>query len=240
MAKTIEIRPFADGNIVNNWWQWALVGVIAASGLIGIITGLFWICQTVLGKTRVCDHKLLNTNVTIEDLYIKQRKRKKERTEVPKRIQIRLDQHFRQTSLPVNTVAKSLPKPNSFGVYLGAFTFPLKQHDRNLFQRYDLLVLDPSQAGVLDILADASISCPPHVLSRLDLYQMLSLESKGKETPMLRSLERIISAIENILGRNGQNGKSGVITGIVFAGWYNLMSTALLNTLATYVSRLGL
>lgn len=123
---------------------------------------------------------------------------------------------------------------------MGAFKFPLKQHDQNLFQRYDLLVLDPSQAGVLDVLADASIRCPQHVLARLDLYQMLSLESKGKETPMLRSLERIIGAIENILGRNGQSGNNGVITGIVFAGWYNLMSTAVLNTLATYVSRLGL
>jgi hypothetical protein len=69
MAKTIEIRPFADGNVVNNWWQWALVGVIAASGLIGIITALFWIIQTILGRTRVCEHNSLDVHVIMESLY---------------------------------------------------------------------------------------------------------------------------------------------------------------------------
>jgi len=63
MAKTIEIRPFADGNVVNNWWQWALVGVIAASGLIGIITGLFWITRTSWMKSRVCKENTLGFTI---------------------------------------------------------------------------------------------------------------------------------------------------------------------------------
>jgi hypothetical protein len=140
----------------------------------------------------------------------------------------------------VNTLARSLPKPTSFGVYLGGFKFPLSQADRHLFQRYELLVIDPYQAGVLDVLADSSVTFPQHVLARLDLYQMLSLESKGHETPVLRSLERIIGAIENILGRNRRDGKPSLITGLVFAGWHNAMSTALLNALALYVCKLGL
>jgi hypothetical protein len=125
-------------------------------------------------------------------------------------------------------------------VYLGGFKYPLTQYDRGLFERYELLVLDPSQAGVLDVLEDTSLAFPKHIVARLDLYQMLSLESKGSETPMLRSLERIIGFIENMISCNRRNGKTTVITGIVFAGWHNMMSTALLNTFATYVSKLGL
>jgi hypothetical protein len=69
---------------------------------------------------------------------------------------------------------------------------------------------------------------------------MLSLDSKGSETPMLRSLERIIGFIENMISRNRRHKKATVITGVVFAGWHNMMSTALLNTFAMYVSKLGL
>lgn len=101
-------------------------------------------------------------------------------------------------------------------------------------------MLDPTQAGVLEVIAEANSPLPPHVVARLDLYQMLSFEAKGKETPMLRSLERIIGTIETILTRNVRNGKNSRITGISFAGWHNLMSTALLNALAMYVGKLGL
>jgi hypothetical protein len=53
MPKTIEIRPFADGNIVNHWWQWALIGVVAASGLVGLITTVVWLVKSIREKFRV-------------------------------------------------------------------------------------------------------------------------------------------------------------------------------------------
>jgi hypothetical protein len=53
MAKTIEIRPFADRNIVSSWWQWALVGIVAASGFIGLVTGIAWIIRTLWSGKRV-------------------------------------------------------------------------------------------------------------------------------------------------------------------------------------------
>jgi hypothetical protein len=49
MVKTIEIRPFMDGTVAKSWWQWALIGVIAASGLLGLITAS-WVLFKSLGK----------------------------------------------------------------------------------------------------------------------------------------------------------------------------------------------
>jgi hypothetical protein len=103
-----------------------------------------------------------------------------------------------------------------------------------------MVVLDPVQPGVFDVLADPTVRLPTHVVARLDLYQLLSEGSRGKELPMLRSLERIIASIETTLGRNNRPSKNSVITGIVLSGWQNGMSTALVNALGIYISKLGL
>jgi hypothetical protein len=53
MAKTIEIRPFVDGSVAKSWWQWALIGVIAASGGIGLITAAWFIIKTLVSFFKV-------------------------------------------------------------------------------------------------------------------------------------------------------------------------------------------
>jgi hypothetical protein len=53
MAKTIEIRPFMDGTVAKSWWQWALIGVIAASGGIGLITVAFFLSGRLMKLLKV-------------------------------------------------------------------------------------------------------------------------------------------------------------------------------------------
>jgi hypothetical protein len=47
MANTLELKVFADGVAAKNWWQWSLVGVIAFSGLVGILAALWYLIGLV-------------------------------------------------------------------------------------------------------------------------------------------------------------------------------------------------
>jgi hypothetical protein len=165
-------------------------------------------------------------------------KDRKQSTDIPPGVWKRLEQHFKQESFPFRNLGAPLPKPASFGVYLGPLPRPANSEVQTLLNRYDLLVLDPSQHGVLSTLADRSVKLPPHVVARLDLYQMLSVESMKNENQLFRSLERILAAIQDTLLR--KPGEQSAFTGISLAGWHNLMSTPLLNALAQYLSQLGL
>lgn len=138
----------------------------------------------------------------------------------------------------MNSSARTLPKPTSFGVYLGGFRYPLTPDDLRVLQYYDLLVVDPTQPGVLYVLADPSLHRPRHLVARLDLYQILSAQSMGRQTPLLQSMSRIVTAIDGVLA--GPGGYRSPFTGVVIAGWQNLTSTAVLGVLATYLAKLGL
>lgn len=123
-------------------------------------------------------------------------------------------------------------------MFLGGFRYPLTPDDLRVLQYYDLLVVDPAQPGVLYVLADPSLHRPRHLVARLDLYQILSAQSVGKDTSLLRSMSKIVTAIDVILA--GPNGHRSPFTGVVIAGWQNLTTTAVLGVLATYLGKLGL
>jgi hypothetical protein len=55
MVKTIEIRPFMDGTVAKSWWQWALIGVIAASGGIGMISVVWFLVKSLIRYSKVCE-----------------------------------------------------------------------------------------------------------------------------------------------------------------------------------------
>jgi hypothetical protein len=98
-------------------------------------------------------------------------------------------------------------------------------------------VLDPSQAGILDALADSEHTLSPHIVGRLDIYQLLSTTSVTSENEMMRSLDRILTAIDNLFQHPGaQRG----FTGLLLTGWHNLLPVPMLNALAKYLSDLGL
>jgi hypothetical protein len=157
---------------------------------------------------------------------------------IPKKVQDRLTQHFRDKKYPVNIKAASLPKPASFGVYLGEFQAQLSEDDIRFFRAYELVVLDPTRRSVANVLANPNVDLPAHVVARLDLYQILSFGSMGQPIPMLRSVDRIMGAIEDLVLRRPGSGVS--YTGIMLGGWYSLIQPELLSALAKHLSKLGL
>jgi hypothetical protein len=147
-----------------------------------------------------------------------------------------LQDQFRRSTIAFDALGKSLPKPTSFGVYLGILHNPPTDEEDRLLNQYDLLVVDPSQAGVLDALAQTELEFSPHVVGRLDLFQMLNSESLGSENKMLRSLERVLVAVDGLFQHPGAQ---RAFTGLLLAGWHSHLPTTMLNALAKCLSELG-
>jgi hypothetical protein len=163
-----------------------------------------------------------------------------EKTDTPflsKRVTARLQYHFGRSTISFSALGRVLSKPTSFGVYLGIVHYPPTEIETQLLNQYDLIVLDPSQAGVLDALADSEHALSPHVAGRLDIYQLLTSESISSENEMIRSLDRILAAIDNLFQHPGAQ---RAFTGLLLTGWHNLLPVPMLNALAKYLSELGL
>ncbi|KAF2430083.1 hypothetical protein EJ08DRAFT_697629 [Tothia fuscella] len=214
MANGLDIKAFSDG-VLKNWWQWALVTIVCVSATIGTF-GIFWSTWK----------------------YTRDKKQKiRQKSDLPEHILARLQHHVGRNTITFNALGSVLSKPTSFGVYLGLLHYPSTEDESRLLNQYDLLVLDPSQAGILDTLAEPSQLLSPHVVGRLDVYQLLSAEALSSETQILRSLEQILGAIDNLFQHPGAQ---RAFTGLLLAGWHSLLPMSLLNALAKYLCDLGL
>lgn len=147
-----------------------------------------------------------------------------------------MQDQFRRSTISFDALGKSIPKPTSFGVYLGLLHNPTTEEEERLLNQYDLLVVDPSQAGVLDALADTQLEISPHIVGRLDLFQMLNSASLGTESKMTRSLERVLVAVDGLFQHPGAQ---RAFTGLLLAGWHSHLPTTMVNVLARCLTELG-
>lgn len=147
-----------------------------------------------------------------------------------------MQDQFKRSTISFDALGKSIPKPTSFGVYLGLLHNPPTEEEERLLNQYDLLVVDPSQAGVLDALTESDLEFSQHIVGRLDLFQMLNSESLGSENKMLRSLERVLVAVDGLFQHPGAQ---RAFTGLLLAGWHSHLPTTMLNALARCLSELG-
>ncbi|RDI86197.1 hypothetical protein Vi05172_g3831 [Venturia inaequalis] len=213
MAQGLDIKAFTDGAL-GPWWQSALVGIVAASAFLGLL-GTFWgLVKTVQAR----------------------RARKKEAPELSQHVISRLQDQYKRSAISFDALGKSIPKPTSFGVYLGILHNPTTGEEERLLHQYDLLVVDPSQAGVLDALAEPELEVSPHVVGRLDLFQMLNSASLGTENKMTLSLERVLVAVDGLFQHPGAQ---RAFTGLMLAGWHSHLPTTMLNVLARCLAEMG-
>lgn len=52
MAEVLKIQAFPNGYVLENWWQYALVGIVAGSALIGVLA-IVWAVTSALRKSSV-------------------------------------------------------------------------------------------------------------------------------------------------------------------------------------------
>ena len=83
----------------------------------------------------------------------------------------------------------SLPtKPASFGVYLGHLNTPIAHKESQLLSRWDAVVLNYCEPGVLEAVNDESVPFGSHIIARLDLLQVLKFAALDNEVDMLRAV----------------------------------------------------
>ncbi|EFX04881.1 glycosyl group 1 family protein [Grosmannia clavigera kw1407] len=128
----------------------------------------------------------------------------------------------------------------SFGAFLGSFAQPPTAAQQRLLSQWDILVVDPTQMGVVPALA----SCQPtsaHVLARLDLDALMALHSGGETAADgddgLACLTVFTSAIETHVQHAAVQGAS--FTGVLLAGFASHLHPAIVNDLARYLKDLG-
>ncbi|KAF2268323.1 hypothetical protein CC78DRAFT_576332 [Lojkania enalia] len=214
MAKILGITAFSSGVLLKEWWEWTLVAIIGASGLIGVIAFLWGFFHTI--------RKLLRTDV--------------DNTTLPRSVQERIHLLSRSAT-PIRTKQALPSKPASFGVYLGQLNTPVTEEEVAILSKWDAVILDHTEPGVLEAVSDETIALGPHIIARLDLLQILSFVAANNEVHLLRAVYLVSKTIKQSLRRPDQR---RYFTGVVVAGWREQASTSLLIGLAKLCSAHGL
>jgi len=128
-------------------------------------------------------------------------------------------------------------KPSAFGVYLGGLNTPVSEGEAYILSRWEAVILDHRQPGILDAVNDESLPLGPHIIARLDLPQVLNFTPMDNEVDLLRAVYLISKTIRQFLRLPDQR---RYFTGVTIAGWRNFVSVPLLNGLAKLCSAHGL
>lgn len=116
-------------------------------------------------------------------------------------------------------------KPSSFGVYLGRFSDPPTESQYRLLTQWDLLIVDPFQAGVVDAIARPD---GRQVLARIDLGRILS-----KQDSTLEALDKVANTLTGTF-------RGTAFSGLLLAQWESIFSRATLRNLLKVINGLGL
>ncbi|KAF2115114.1 hypothetical protein BDV96DRAFT_600247 [Lophiotrema nucula] len=214
MVHILGISAFNSDALFTEWWEWTLVAIIGASGLIGVIAFIWTSYNSI--------RKLL--------------RRDEEQPDLPRDIQERIHLLCAVAS-PIRAKQPLPVKLSSFGVYLGLLNTPLTQEEAQLLTQWDAVVLDASQPGVLEAVNDDDLPLGPHIIARLDLLQLLNFEATNNEVDLARAIHIVSKTIKELLRQPDQQ---RYVTGVLVAGWRERVSIPLLNGLAKLCSAHGL
>jgi hypothetical protein len=233
VSNFLGITAFPNGlPTFRTWWEWTLVAIIAVSVAGGLFVCLWYSYRSIRGLLTVrYTYKILLHN-TYEVLHQVNR----DEHALPRSVQERI--HLLSRS--ANEVHKKhalLPKPASFGVYLGLINSPITDEEARILAQWDCVILDYCEPGVLDLVSDDSIPLGPHIIARLDLLQILSFKAANTEL----ELSRVVYVVSKIIRQTlRQPDQRRYFTGVVVAGWQERLSTPLLNGIAKLLAAYGL
>ncbi|PVH67325.1 hypothetical protein DL98DRAFT_602971, partial [Cadophora sp. DSE1049] len=136
---------------------------------------------------------------------------------------------------PLSRRARSTAEPKSFGVFLGEFANPPTASQTRLLSKWDILVLDPLQRGVIDTLSTENVSSI-HTLGRLDLRALANSDGSSSDEGVIEVLKILAQTLTTHFGSQTQSH----FTGVLLADYRMHLQPVVLNEFAKYVHRQGL
>lgn len=131
-------------------------------------------------------------------------------------------------------IEKILKKPGNYGIYLGEFESPPTRHQVQLLAEWDLLIVDPSQAGIVEAISSGLFAVSPQVLARIDVHYVSSRSSEHSIVSITQWVARLIKVSTKITGHQHS------FTGIVISNWEKCLTVALLKEFILFVDSIGL
>ncbi|KAF2126988.1 glycosyltransferase family 4 protein [Dothidotthia symphoricarpi CBS 119687] len=162
--------------------------------------------------------------------------RKQQRVTVPKPV-ARYLARLRSSAKPLTVAKISSEELKSFGVYLGSFSTPATPAQTRLLSQWDVVVLNPLEAGVANAVSSCAYTSP-HVLGRVDIDSLLKSEQGSGSQDTIRSIRTLDETI-TMHFRNG-GGNESPFTAVLLANFSDHFSAPVLNQLVSYINALGL
>ena len=120
-------------------------------------------------------------------------------------------------------------------MFLGEIASPPTGSQVRLLSKWDILVLDPRQNGVLDALSTERIRSA-NILGRLDVRTLAKLDTGSSDGNVIAVLDTIDRTLAALVGKEPQKS----LTGVLLAGYRTYLQPAVLNETARYIHDLGL
>ncbi|EKD21030.1 glycosyl transferase [Drepanopeziza brunnea f. sp. 'multigermtubi' MB_m1] len=200
---------------IEHWWQWAFIGIAAASALAGSIS----FSLILVGFSRTWS------------------KRDRRPKSVPSRVKSLLQFHDNDSSKEIISEKPRLPA-SSFGVYLGAFASPPTRAQIEVLSRWDILVVDPTQSGVLEAVTAVRPSAQHSRLGRIHLRELHVPKEQQDDQDIIVAVEKLRDLIDKKFKHSSP--QPSAFTGVLLAGWEEWLPMPVFDTLVWYIRSHGL
>ncbi|KAH7383582.1 glycosyltransferase family 4 protein [Cadophora sp. MPI-SDFR-AT-0126] len=211
MAQITGIYAVGWHGMLQSWWQYVLIGLILGSMFLGSL----FLCHLLFVKLR--------------NSWAKHRSNSK-------RVPSSLKKFLLNSSANVFAyrIEKTSKKPGSYGVYLGEFDSPPTPSQIQLLAEWDLLIVDPSQVGVIEAISSGSYAVSPQVLARLDVEFVASRSSEHPIVSITQWVSRLIKLSAKLTGHQPR------FSGLVISQWEDHLTAGLVEEFIVFNSSLGL
>ncbi|KAF2216717.1 glycosyltransferase family 4 protein [Cercospora zeae-maydis SCOH1-5] len=122
---------------------------------------------------------------------------------------------LRSKGQSISADARGEQDARTFGVYLGNFAIPPTQQEMAILSKWDIVVLDPAQTGVLN--AAASHCSSAQILGRIDIRSVVDNGATKAEEDLVLALESITNFVSSRF--RGSNRMYSPMTAILLANW---------------------
>lgn len=124
----------------------------------------------------------------------------------------------------------------TFGVYLGSISSPPSPEQLSLLSRWDVIVVDPLQPGVVGGIYNYCSSA--HVLGRLDVQSLVDKDASITIDEVIECLCVVAQAV--VSNFSHPQGRESPLHGILLADWQKHFQPVVLNHLVQYLNGIGL